>query len=117
MWRGSPRGRAQTWAEYPTPRLLNQSGISLAPSEGAERYLRRGSVSGTQNLTDHHTDTACTGCGGRAGAGKRESITKWLSWMADQAPNRAPAAPPRGRSGTQGTGSTGSGQVREAHAV
>jgi hypothetical protein len=40
------------------------------------------------SLTDDHGHRC-----GRAGAGKRESITKWLSWLAEQAPNRAPAAP------------------------
>jgi hypothetical protein len=43
-------------------------------------------------------------CGGLAGAGKRESITKWLDgWLSR--PQTGPLPPlPRSRSGTQGTG-------------
>ena len=46
-----------------------QSGFARA--EGAERYLRRGSVTGAQNLSDHRHR-----CGGLVDAGKQESFTK-----------------------------------------
>jgi hypothetical protein len=62
-----PRSNVDRRSDASTP----QSGFARA--EGAERYLRRGSVTGTQNLTDHGHR-----CGGRADAGKRESIAKWL---------------------------------------
>ena len=45
--------------------------LGFARAEGAERYVRRGSVTGTQNLSDHRHR-----CGGLACAGKQESFTK-----------------------------------------
>jgi hypothetical protein len=62
-----------------------QSGFARA--EGAERYLRRGSVAVAQNLSDHRHR-----CGGLADAGKRESFTKWLhGWLSR--PHAGPLPP------------------------
>jgi hypothetical protein len=55
-------------------RLFNQE---FARTEGAERYLRRGSVTGTQNLTDHGHRAAVVPVPVLA-RGRGQSIAKWL---------------------------------------
>jgi hypothetical protein len=101
MRRCSPRGRAQTWTEDPTPRLPNQGCRSRRgrraaltqrkrnwdPKPGRPRtqVLRRSACRCWQARVDHKVVT----CG----------------WLSRRRPaSRAPAAP-RGRAGTQGTGS------------
>jgi hypothetical protein len=88
-----------------------QSGFARAEGAGrrapSDTYAEEAQL--VQSLNDHRHR-----CGGLAGAGKRESVTKWLhGWLSR--PQAGPLSPlPRVRSGTQGTGS---GQGAPTHSA
>jgi hypothetical protein len=98
--RHSPRGRAQTWTEDPTPRLFNQE---FRSRRGRRAILTQSKRNWDPKPDRPRADTGAAVVPVLASASRSQS---GYIWMAEQAPSRAPAAaPPRGRAGT-GSGHT-----------